>query len=149
MKTLSRILPLLAVFTCSFAWSSDLDLEIDRFLADEVRSQGIPGLSVAVVHNGSVVYKGAHGVATVGDARPLSPENVFHLASVSKPFTATAVMQLVEQGTLALDDKLVEHLPYFKLADSRYQELTILQLLNHTSGLPDVIDYEWDKPVTW
>ena len=68
------------------------------------------------------------------------------MASVSKPFVATAIMQLVERGTLNLDDRVTRWLPYFRLADDRYGEITIRQVLNHTSGMPDVDDYEWNKP---
>jgi CubicO group peptidase (beta-lactamase class C family) len=76
----------------------------------------------------------------------MKPENIFHFASVSKPFVATAVMQLVEQAKMDLDEKLIFYLPYFELADERYKNITIRQMLNHTSGIPDVRDYEWDKP---
>jgi CubicO group peptidase (beta-lactamase class C family) len=55
-------------------------------------------------------------------------------------------MQLVEQGKIALDDPLTKYLPYFRLDDPRYQQITIRQLLNHTSGMSDVEDYEWNKP---
>jgi CubicO group peptidase (beta-lactamase class C family) len=68
------------------------------------------------------------------------------MASVSKPFVATAVMQLAEQGKIDLDEHAVTYLPYFELADERYKDITIRQMLNHTSGMPDVMDYEWDKP---
>ena len=73
-----------------------LDLQVDRFLGDEVRKREIPGLALAVVMDGEVVYKGAIGVRKLGDPEVLTPEHVFHLASVSKTFVATAIMQLVE-----------------------------------------------------
>ncbi len=71
---------------------------------------------------------------------------VFHFASVSKPFVATAIMQLVEQGKLGLDDPVTKSLPYFSLSDERFRDITIREMLNHTSGMPDVEDYEWDNP---
>jgi CubicO group peptidase (beta-lactamase class C family) len=55
-------------------------------------------------------------------------------------------MQLVEKGKIKLDDPLIKYLPYFKLDDPRYKEITIKQMLMHTSGIPDVRDYEWNKP---
>lgn len=55
-------------------------------------------------------------------------------------------MQLVEQGKIKLDSYLIEYLPYFELKDDRYKKITIRQMLNHISGMPDVGDYEWDKP---
>jgi CubicO group peptidase (beta-lactamase class C family) len=71
---------------------------------------------------------------------------VFHMASVTKPFVATAVVQLVESGKVDLDAPVVRYLPFFKLKDSRYQAITVRQVLNHTAGLPDVSDYRWDHP---
>jgi len=85
-------------------------------------------------------------VRSLETGEPLTPEHVFHMASVSKPFVASAVMQLVEQGRMNLDERVVTYLPYFELADGRYGEITIRQMLNHTSGMPDVMDYEWDNP---
>jgi CubicO group peptidase (beta-lactamase class C family) len=57
-------------------------------------------------------------------------------------------MQLVERGELSIDDLLVDRLPWFAMADDRHREITIAQLLSHTSGMPDVDDYEWDRPQT-
>jgi CubicO group peptidase (beta-lactamase class C family) len=68
------------------------------------------------------------------------------MASITKPFVATAIVQLLEEGKLSLDDRIVDHLPYFELKDERYATLTIHQFLTHSSGMPDVEDYRWDKP---
>jgi CubicO group peptidase (beta-lactamase class C family) len=67
------------------------------------------------------------------------------MASVSKPFVATAIMQLVEAGKVNLDDPVVNYLPYFKIDDDRYRQITVKQMLTHTSGMPDVMDYEWGQ----
>jgi CubicO group peptidase (beta-lactamase class C family) len=71
---------------------------------------------------------------------------IFHWASVSKTFVGTAIMQLVEKGEIDLDEKLIGYVPYFKQQDENYKKITIRQMLNHTSGIGDVEDYEWDKP---
>ena len=123
-----------------------LDERIGDYLAEEVRSRGIPGLTAAVVLDGEVVYIGAFGVRRLGSGEALTPEHVFHFASVSKPFVATAIVQLVEQGRVSLDDAVTKYLPYFRLSDERFRDITIRQMLNHTSGMPDVEDYEWDRP---
>jgi CubicO group peptidase (beta-lactamase class C family) len=128
------------------AQAQDVRARIDAYLAEQVQKRGIPGLTMAVVRDGRVIYSGAHGVRKLGDGEPLTPQHVFHMASVSKPFVATAIMQLAERGTLKLDDRITRWLPYFRLADDRFGEMTIRQVLNHTSGMPDVQDYEWDKP---
>ncbi|MEE8251643.1 MAG: serine hydrolase domain-containing protein [Gemmatimonadales bacterium] len=126
--------------------AQELDRRIDTYLAEQVRTHGIPGLTVAVVRDGEVVYLGAFGVRHLGKDERLTPEHIFHFASVSKPFVATAIMQLVEQGKLDLDDPVTKSLPYFSLSDERFRDITIRQMLNHTSGMPDVEDYEWDNP---
>ena len=72
--------------------------------------------------------------------------DILHMASVSKPFVAMAVLQLVEKGQVSLDSPLVRYLPYFTMADPRYTKVTIRQMLTHTSGFPDVKDYGWDRP---
>lgn len=106
----------------------------------------IPGMAIGLIKNGKVVYSNAHGVQGLDTKVPMSTKSIFHMASVSKPFVATAIVQLVEKGNIDLDEKLTFYLPYFKMADSRYKDITIRHMLNHSSGIPDVDDYEWDKP---
>jgi CubicO group peptidase (beta-lactamase class C family) len=76
----------------------------------------------------------------------MKPENIFHWASVSKTFVATAILQLMEQGKINLDEKIVTYVPYFQQKEQWYKDISIRQMLNHTSGIGDVEDYEWDKP---
>lgn len=128
------------------AQTASTEAKIDAYLADKVSAAGIPGLAVAVVHDGAVIFSRAYGVRKLGKKEKLTPDHIFHFASVSKPFVATAIVQLVEKGELKLDDPVVKHLPYFRLADERYSDITIRQMLNHTAGMPDVEDYGWDKP---
>ena len=113
-----------------------IDTEIDTYLIEQVKAADIPGLAVAVVRNGSVIYSRAHGVRELGREEKLTSEHVFHFASVSKPFVATAVVQLAEAGKLKLSDAVVKHLPYFLLADERHRDITIQQMLNHTDLPP-------------
>jgi CubicO group peptidase (beta-lactamase class C family) len=120
--------------------------KIDNYLAGEVERLSIPGLTVAVVRNDSLVYSEAFGFKNVTTKEPVKTTSIFHWASVSKTFVATAIMQLVEQGKVDLDEKLVTYVPFFKQRDSTYKEITIRQMLNHTSGIGDVDDYEWDDP---
>jgi CubicO group peptidase (beta-lactamase class C family) len=119
---------------------------IDTYVQTVMDRFDIPGLTAAVVQHGHRIYTAAFGVRNIQTREPMKAEYIFHMASVSKPFVATAVMQLVEEGKMDLDEKVVTYLPYFKLADEQYKEITIRQMLNHTSGMPDVQDYEWDKP---
>lgn len=86
------------------------------------------------------------GVRDVRTGEPVTPETMLHLASVSKPFVATAVMALAARGDLDLDAPLTQHVPEFSLADGRATEVTARGLLSHTSGLGDVTDYFWHEP---
>ncbi len=106
----------------------------------------LPGIAFGMIVNDTVVYANGHGVRALGTQEPMTSKSLFHMASVSKPFVATAIVQLVEQGKIDLDGKLTAYLPYFIMADKRYKDITIKHMLTHTSGIPDTDDYEWDKP---
>lgn len=110
----------------------------------------VAGLAVAVVRDDEVVARG-FGVRDVGSGAPVTPETMFHLASVSKPFVATAIVSLAMnpaagESLLVLDAPISEWVPEFTLADGREGEVTARGLLSHTSGLPDVTDYGWHDP---
>jgi CubicO group peptidase (beta-lactamase class C family) len=126
--------------------SEKFEDSLSTYLETVMQRFQIPGLTIAIIQEGKPLYVKAFGVTNVETEDKMKPEHIFHFASVSKPFVATAVMQLVEQGKINLDQKLVFYLPYFELDDDRYKTITIRQMLNHTSGIPDVRDYEWDKP---
>lgn len=112
-----------------------------------IRQQQIPGLAIAIVENNKVVYaKGFGRMSLAGDKGPVTPLTVFHMASIVKPFVATALLQLADQHRVDLDAPVVRYLPYFRLADRRYPRITVRQMVAHTSGMPDVGDYEWDRP---
>ena len=107
----------------------------------------IPGLAIGVVEDGHLVYSRGFGVMKLGDpSHPVTPETLFHMASITKPFVATSVMQLLEQGKVDLDAPVTKYLPYFQLQDPRYKSITVRQMLTHTSGMPDVRNYWWNKP---
>jgi CubicO group peptidase (beta-lactamase class C family) len=113
-------------------------------------SHEVAGLAVAVVLEGEVVSRG-FGVRDVGTAATVTPETMFHLASVSKPFVATAIVSLATardagEPVLDLDAPIVDWVPEFTLADGRAGEVTARGLLSHSSGLPDVADYGWHDP---
>jgi len=124
-------------------YAATLQPEIENFISH----QGVAGLAIGIVKDDHLVYANGFGLKTLdrkGD--PVTPESLFHVASITKTFVATSVMQLVDQGKVDLDATLVGYLPYFRMADDRYKQITIRHLLTHTSGIPDVVDYEWDKP---
>ena len=113
-------------------------------------SHAVAGLAVAVVREEEVVSRG-FGVRDIGSGAPVTPETMFHLASVSKPFVATAIVSLATardagEPVLDLDAPIVTWVPEFTLADGREGEVTARRLLSHSSGLPDVSDYGWHDP---
>ena len=127
---------------------AELEQRLNVAVAHFATATKVPGLAVGVIADGQVFLSDARGVVGPADSekRPVDRQTVFHLASLAKPFVATAVMALIEQKKLRLDDTVIKHLVYFRLADERFSEITIRQLLTHVSGLPDVADYEWANP---
>jgi CubicO group peptidase (beta-lactamase class C family) len=106
--------------------------EVDAYIQARLMEQSIPSLSLAVIKDGNVVKAQGYGLANVEHNVPAKPETVYHSASVGKQFTATAVMMLVEEGRLGLDDKISMYLD--PIPDA-WQDVTVRHLLSHTSGI--------------
>ncbi|WLR58852.1 serine hydrolase domain-containing protein [Guptibacillus hwajinpoensis] len=115
--------------------------ELFSFLTKEKMFNG----SVLVSENGSLIYDNVNGLAAIDQGKKLSEDSRFDIASFSKSFTAMAIMILKEEQKLNFEDALEKHLPELPLP---YQGITIRNLLTHTSGLPDYIDWfeeNWDR----
>lgn len=119
-----------------------LNLLINNF----IKESSMPGVAVGIIEKGELIYSKGFGIMNINNQEPVTETTIFHMASISKPFVATGIMQLVEQGKLSLNDTVVQHLPYFKIKGEGYETITIKEILSHISGMPDVTDYEWDKP---
>lgn len=117
--------------------------KVDSIVNQKMIHYDIPGLAIGLVKNGSILYSKGYGSRKTGSNLPVSGRTVFHTASISKLFTAMAIMHLVKENKLDLNDKLVEMLPDLHFRDARVKKITIEQLLNHTSGLPDINNYHW------
>lgn len=115
----------------------DVDVDkIDQFVSEQVERNGIPGLALALVDQDHVIFMKGYGQADPS-GRPVTPQTPFLLASVSKPLTATAIMQLVELGEVGLDTPVQHYLSEFRVADPvASSQITVGNLLLHTSGLP-------------
>lgn len=123
--------------------------KLDEFINKALVNYDLPGLAVGVRSNANgFIYRGAAGYRDWIEQKPLLPEHIFHMASVTKLFVGTSILQLWERNLLELDGLLTDYLPWFTMKDARYREITIRQLLSHTAGLPDVKDYLWDQPET-
>lgn len=105
---------------------------IDEAVREQMAKQHIAGMSVAVLRNGKVVLTKGYGLANIEQSIPATPKTKYQIASTTKPFTATAIMMLVESGKISLDEKAAKYLP--KLP-AQYGEVTIRQLLTQTSGV--------------
>jgi len=120
--------------------------QLEPLIRQVMRQANMPGFAIAIVEGDKVVYSSGFGLKNLQSKEPVTARSLFHMASITKPFVATSVMQLWEQGKIDLDAPVVKYLPYFRMADERYKKITVRQMLGHISGMPDVQDYEWDKP---
>ena len=118
---------------------------LDQLIAAQMKLGGIRGLSAAAARHGHTVYARGHGFADLARSRRVTDQTMFHIASITKTVTATAVMQLAGQGKLALDAPVSSHLD-FPLVHPRFPDrpITFRQLLTHTSGISDARYYEVD-----
>jgi CubicO group peptidase (beta-lactamase class C family) len=106
----------------------------DAYIASEMAAEKIPGLALAVVRDAHIIKASGYGFANLEFNVPVKPETLFQTGSVGKQFVATAVMMLVEENKIALDDKLSKYLPG---APAKWKNVTIRELLSHTSGIAD------------
>ena len=118
---------------------------IERSVADYQTRVGIPGVAIAVTRGTEIVRVAGFGRDSRG--QPITPGTLMPIASLSKSFTALAVMQLVEAGKVDLDRPVREYVPDFVLADSRAERITVRQLLEHTSGMADTTFPEKSGPL--
>lgn len=140
---------LVLTWLCPQTRASDLlAAGVDGIVDKALASSGAPSLAVAVVRNGELVYATAAGKASLAPERAANKETRYAVGSISKQFTAAALLLLQEQGKLSLDDKVAKYFPGL----TRANEVTIRELLSHTSGYEDYApqDYiipEWAKPI--
>lgn len=107
--------------------------KVDSIVADALKSSGVPSASVAIVRDGKIVFTKAYGDQGPGIAKGPDVRAKYQIASVSKQFTAAAILLLADEGKLSLDDKVSKWVPDVTDAD----KITIRQLLSHTAGLQD------------
>ena len=111
---------------------------LDLWIEEQRAYRALPGLAIGVVHDQDLVWAEGYGVSDLATGAPVTPETVFRIGSITKLFTATAVMQLRDAGKLRLDDPVSAHLPWFTVKSpfEGEPEITVRHLLTHTSGLP-------------
>jgi CubicO group peptidase (beta-lactamase class C family) len=146
LQTFAAFLIFAAATSNAFAQAQlpqDLREKIDKLASDTLAHAGVPSASVAVVKDGRVVYLKAYGDARVAPRVPAAPEMRYSIGSISKQFTAAAILLLQEQGKLSLDDKVSKFFPDL----TRANEITIRQLLSHTAGYQDYWPQDYVMPM--
>src|ERR1700686_5006604 len=137
------ILFLSSVAQAESSLSPDLRQKIDHAATDVLTATGVPSASIAIVKDGQITYLQAYGKGRLDPATPAGPEMRYSIGSISKQFTATAILLLQEQGKLSLDDKVAKFIPGI----TRANEVTIRQLLSHTSGYQDYWPQDYVMPL--
>ncbi|MRX41921.1 serine hydrolase [Flavobacterium sp. LC2016-23] len=118
------------------SFAQNINSSIDDIVHREMKERRIPGLQIAVVQNDKIVLSKSYGLAYIQDSIPVKNNTIFPINSNTKVFTATAIMQLVEQGKVELDAPINKYLDYLP---PLWQKITVEQLLTHISGLPDIL----------
>ncbi len=111
---------------------------LEKWILAQMEYRDIPGLAIGVVYDQDVIWAKGFGYADLDAESPATTQTIFRIASITKTFTSTAIMQLRDRGRLRLDDPVVEYLPWFTYKDRHPEgpKVTIRHLLTHTSGLP-------------
>jgi CubicO group peptidase (beta-lactamase class C family) len=136
--------PVVLLCACSAFAQSKISASVDRYIHAEMQREKIPGLALLVSRDGNIVLAKGYGLANIELQVPVKPETVFQSGSMGKQFTATAVMMLVEEGKIALDDPISK---YIQGAPASWNDVTIRELLTHTAGFtdyPDKFDFRRD-----
>ena len=140
MRRFFCLLPALAFLLCGPVRAADSVKPadgFDRYVAQAMAAWETPGLSIAVVKDGKVVMAKGYGVRKLGESTPVDAATVFATGSISKTFTAAAVAALIARDRMNWDDRVIDHLPGFRLYDPYVtREIRIRDLLCHRSGLP-------------
>jgi CubicO group peptidase (beta-lactamase class C family) len=119
---------------------------VDSLALAFMKENGVPGLAIGILRPGHPDIEKGYGVTRLGTDTAATERTVYHMASISKPFVATAMMQLVEAGKVDLDQPVTRYVPWFRMKDPRAASITLRQLLTHVSGMPDVTNYDWENP---
>ncbi|MCC7383465.1 MAG: serine hydrolase [Deltaproteobacteria bacterium] len=123
--------------------------KLDALVEGELRAQKVPSLAFALIVDGEVALSSVRGLADVGAAAPATRETVYRIGSITKTFTAEALLLLRDQGRLSLDDRLDRYLPeaaalVYEPRDAK--PITLRQVLTHTAGLPRLGDFDYTRP---
>ncbi len=131
LRTALFLAPLL-LWDLSIVEAGVVSADLEKIVSEALEAFGAPGLSVAVVENDEIVWAEGYGLADVENEVPARADTVYRIASISKPMAATALMQLVEQGRVDIDEPVQKYVPYFP---EKPLTITLRHVLTHTSGI--------------
>src|ERR1700749_2149094 len=130
MQQFQRTTIFVLLFLCAPSiWAAETPSEKADALLDGLIQTNDPGMAVLVAQDGKILFEKGYGIADLEHHVPVTPQTVFRIASITKPFTAIAILKLQEEGKLSINDKLSKYIPDFPRGD----EVTLCQLLTHTS----------------
>lgn len=116
---------------------------LESYIEKRMEEQHVPGLSIAVSRNGALLYEKGFGYRDVSRGLPVTPQTVFGIASVTKSITALAILLLVKEGKLGLDDPIRHYLPELQWQTGmKSEQITIRHLLSHSTGVPPLLRKE-------
>lgn len=152
-----RLKPWLAAITCiagllivAYIWHdtavrADTSNAIDGIVESAMKEGGITGVSVGVMRSGHVIHSRGYGLRDVENELPATEDTVYSIGSITKQFTAAAVLRLVEQGRVSVEDPITDYIPGYPNGDA----ITVHSLLNHTSGIANyTMIADWWKTMT-
>ncbi len=120
--------------------------KVDLLVEKYYKSFEAAGLAVGIVKQGNDFYSNTFGYQNIDSKTPLTEYSMFHMASISKPVTATIIAKLYEDSLIDIDKPYIDYVPFFKMADTLYNKVTTRQLVTHLSGMPYIQDYQFDNP---
>jgi len=148
MVRIALLLAIPSIVSAQTRSSSDPIRDLDTYTSKAVADWKVPGLAIAVVKDGRIVFAKGYGVRELGKAAPVDTQTLFAIGSTTKAMTAASIGMLVDEGKLNWDDRVTKILPGFQLADPYVtRELTVRDLLTHRAGLgnADVLWYRTDN----
>ena len=134
MRIAIALLLVICIGVISVFGQHNVSQKIDRFATTEMQSRKIPGLAIAIVRSGKIEILKTYGFANLEHRVPVKPETIFQSGSIGKQFTAAAVMILVQEGKISLEETITK---YFPEAPATWKDITVRHLLTHTAGTGD------------
>src|SRR5688572_4649575 len=142
MKRIGILSTLIFVVAASAVAQNKVE-DFDKYVEGARQEWKVPGMSITVVQDGKVILAKGYGVRELGNATPVDAETLFGAMSTTKAMTAVTMGMLVDEGKVSWDDKVIKHLPDFRVADAYVtSELRIRDLFTHNGGMGNA-DFLW------